>query len=75
MEYASRRARRFPPFPLVVSARVFADRVRERFGVAVTPGSFFGYDLHLRVGLGLAPALFEEALDRLVSALDAGAGA
>jgi aspartate/methionine/tyrosine aminotransferase len=67
----------FPPFPLVVSARVFADRLRERFGVAVTPGSFFGYDLHLhlRIGLGLAPALFEEALDRLVCALDAGAGA
>ncbi len=65
----------FPPFPLVVSARVFADRLRERFGVAVTPGSFFGYDSHLRVGLGLAPALFDEALDRLVCALDAGAGA
>jgi aspartate/methionine/tyrosine aminotransferase len=65
----------FPPLPLVISARVFADRLRERFGVAVTPGSFFGYDRHLRVGLGLAPALFEEALDRLVCALDAGAGA
>ena len=62
----------FPAFPLLVSARVFADRLRERFGVAVTPGSFFGSDRHLRVGLGLAPALFGEALDRLVYALDAG---
>ena len=65
----------FPAFPLTVSARVFADRLRERFGVAVTPGSFFGFDRHLRVGLGLAPALFGEALDRLVCALDAGVGA
>jgi len=65
----------FPAFPLPLSACAFADRLRERFGVAVTPGSFFGFDRHLRVGLGLAPALFGEALDRLVYALDAGVGA
>jgi aspartate/methionine/tyrosine aminotransferase len=65
----------FPPFPLRVPCRVFADRLREQFGVAVTPGSFFGFDRHLRVGLGLAPALFEEALDRLARAIDIGIGA
>jgi aspartate/methionine/tyrosine aminotransferase len=65
----------FPDFPLTVSARVFADRLRERFDVAVTPGSFFGFDRHLRIGLGLAPALFGEAIDRLIWALDTGAGA
>jgi aspartate/methionine/tyrosine aminotransferase len=65
----------FPPLPMPVPARVFADRLRERFGVAVTPGSFFGFDRHLRVGLGLAPALFEEALARLGRAIDAGIGA
>jgi aspartate/methionine/tyrosine aminotransferase len=54
---------------------VFADRLREQFGVAVTPGAFFGFDRHLRVGLGLAPALFEEALDRLARAIDIGIGA
>jgi len=64
----------FPAFPLPVSARVFTDRLRERFGVAVTPGSFFGFDRHLRVGLGLAPELFGEALDRLADALEAEAG-
>ena len=64
----------FPAFPLSVSTRVFADRLRERFNVAVTPGSFFGFDRHLRVGLGLAPELFAEALDRLAHALEAEAG-
>jgi aspartate/methionine/tyrosine aminotransferase len=63
----------FPAFPLPVSAALFADRLRERFGVAVTPGSFFGFDRHLRVGLGLAPDLFGEALDRLADALEAEA--
>lgn len=59
-------------FPCVTrrgSARAFADRLRERFGVAVTPGTFFGHDHHVRVGLGLDPELFEEALRRLVWAL------
>ncbi len=64
----------FPAFPIQVSARVFAHRLRERFGVAVTPGSFFGFDRHLRVGLGLVPELFGEALDRLADALEAEAG-
>jgi aspartate/methionine/tyrosine aminotransferase len=63
----------FPSFPLPVPARVFADRLRKRFAVAVTPGSFFGFDRHLRVGLGLPPILFREALDRLTEALDAEA--
>ena len=59
----------FPRFPFRVSARVFAERLRHRFGVAVTPGSFFGHDSHLRVGLGLASELFAEAVDRLGDAL------
>ncbi len=64
----------FPAFPLSGSAGEFADRLRERFDVAVTPGSFFGFDSHLRVGLGLAPQFFAEALDRLAEALEAEDG-
>ena len=64
----------FPAFPLSVPALVFADRLREHFGVAVTPGSFFGFERHLRVGLGLAPALFAEALDLIRYALETGVG-
>ena len=63
----------FPPFPLRVPSRVFADQLRERCAVAVTPGSFFGFDRHLRLGLGLAPSLFEEALERLAGEVDSGA--
>ena len=65
----------FPHFPLRVSARIFVERLRDRFGVAVTPGSFFGSDRHLRLGLGLAPRLFREALERLAEALDGEVGA
>jgi hypothetical protein len=41
--------------------------------VAVTPGSFFGFDRHLRLGLSLAPSIFEEALERLAGEVDSGA--
>ena len=75
MEHASRRARRLPGLP----ARGLCPRVRRPTARTVRcgrhPGIVLRFDRHLRVGLGLAPALFEEALDRLARALDAGAGA
>lgn len=43
----------------------------ERFETAVVPGRYFGMRDHLRIGLGVDPAAFREALERLGRALHA----
>ncbi|MGE5564237.1 MAG: pyridoxal phosphate-dependent aminotransferase [Bacillota bacterium] len=45
--------------------------LRERYDAAVVPGRWFEMREHFRVGFGLPTADFEQALDRLGSALDA----
>ena len=44
--------------------------LRERYDTAVVPGRWFEMPDHFRVGFGLPTSDFEEALDRLGSALD-----
>jgi aspartate/methionine/tyrosine aminotransferase len=58
-------------FPWLPAAATHAatERLRRDHGVAVVPGALFGVDGHARIGLGLAPHLFAEALQRLDSAL------
>lgn len=45
-------------------------RLRERYDSAVVPGRWFEMPEHFRVGFGLPPSEFEEALSRLEAALD-----
>lgn len=42
----------------------------ERYETAVVPGGFFGMPAHVRIGLGVDPAIFAQGLDRLARALD-----
>lgn len=45
-------------------------QLREHYDCAVVPGHWFEMSDHFRVGFGLAPAEFDEALHRLGGALD-----
>jgi hypothetical protein len=49
----------------------FAELAAERFGVAVTPGRFFGDPSGFRVGIGAEHHRFAEALEVLEAALEA----
>lgn len=64
----------FPGLPLPCPSREFADRLRIARRVSVTPGTFFGHDGHLRIGLGLDTASFDDALGRLLEAVADPAG-
>jgi aspartate/methionine/tyrosine aminotransferase len=46
------------------------EHLRERYDAAVVPGRWFEMPDHFRVGFGLGTSDFEEALERLGSALD-----
>ena len=48
-----------------------AERLRADHGVLVVPGSHFGLDRHLRIGIGGEPAPLRTGLERLGQALDA----
>jgi hypothetical protein len=48
----------------------FANRLHDRTGVLVTPGSFFDLDDHLRISWGEPPEKLEEGLATLGRALD-----
>jgi aspartate/methionine/tyrosine aminotransferase len=44
--------------------------LRERYDTAVVPGRWFEMPDHFRVGFGVAPDHFSEALKRVAAALD-----
>ncbi|MCU1490300.1 MAG: hypothetical protein JWM85_1705 [Acidimicrobiaceae bacterium] len=58
----------FPALDLGRSSVEFAELAHQA-GVSVMPGSFFGHEGHLRVGLGLRPQVFSGALATLDSLL------
>jgi aspartate/methionine/tyrosine aminotransferase len=58
----------FPRLPELATTAA-AQRLRREHCVAVVPGALFGVEGHVRIGLGLAPRLFSEALRRLDAAL------
>lgn len=62
----------FPRLPLPCPSLEFAARLRRRRGVLVAPGAFFGQDMHLRLGLGLARRLFRRAVDEVHEAVTSG---
>lgn len=61
----------FPRMVGVEDTMGLVRRVRERHGVQLTPGEFFGAPGHLRIGFGVDPALVTEALAALSSELPA----
>jgi aspartate/methionine/tyrosine aminotransferase len=62
------------PFLPEAATTRFAERLRTTYAVSLVPGSLLGVDGHVRIGLGLAPHLFAEALERLDAALRSPAG-
>lgn len=48
-----------------------ADRLAEEQSVMLAPGSAFGYENHLRLGIGQRPEIFAEGLRRAALVLDA----
>lgn len=57
-----------------VATAAAAERLRREHGVALVPGELLGVPGHVRLGLGLAPGLFAEALGRLDAAIRSPAG-
>lgn len=51
-------------YRLDIPARDFADRLAAEYSVMLAPGTAFGYEHHLRLGLGQDPAIFAEGLAR-----------
>lgn len=62
------------PFLPEAATTRFAERLRRRHAVSLVPGALLGVAGHVRIGLGLAPHRFAEALDRLAAALRSPAG-
>lgn len=52
------------PYRLDLPSRELSDRLAAEYGVMLAPGSAFGYEYHLRLGLGQDPAVFAEGLAR-----------
>ena len=49
-------------YHLDVPSRGLADRLAAEASVMLAPGSAFGFERHLRIGLGAEPAQFTEGL-------------
>jgi aspartate/methionine/tyrosine aminotransferase len=62
------------PFLPELATTAAAEQLRLTHGVSLVPGELLGLDGYVRIGLGLAPPLFAEALDRLAAALRSPAG-
>lgn len=59
----------FPRLTSGEDARALADRLLEEHGTAVVPGRFFGAPAHVRIALGVNPAVVERGLAALSTAL------
>nr|MDQ3045538.1 aminotransferase class I/II-fold pyridoxal phosphate-dependent enzyme [Chloroflexota bacterium] len=51
-------------FDLPIDSLALANRLAEEYSVMLAPGSAFGYESHLRLGLGQDPEIFAEGLRR-----------
>lgn len=49
-------------YDLPMDSLTLADRLAFDYSVMLAPGSAFGYEKHLRLGIGQSPAVFEEGL-------------
>jgi aspartate/methionine/tyrosine aminotransferase len=51
-------------YDLPILSLELADRLATEWSVMLAPGSAFGYEYHLRLGIGQRPDIFKEGLDR-----------
>jgi aspartate/methionine/tyrosine aminotransferase len=51
-------------YDLDIPSMDLANRLAEEYSVMLAPGSAFGYEHHLRVGVGQAPEVFRQGLER-----------
>jgi aspartate/methionine/tyrosine aminotransferase len=56
-------------YELEVPSLELANRLAEEYSVMLAPGSAFGYEGHLRIGIGSTPAIFSEGLRQTESCL------
>lgn len=49
-------------YDLPIDSLTLADRLAEEYSVMLAPGSAFGYEHHLRLGIGQQPEIFKEGL-------------
>jgi aspartate/methionine/tyrosine aminotransferase len=56
-------------YNLDIPSRILADRLAERYGVMLAPGSAFDIEHHLRIGIGQEPSVLAEGLRRTAACL------
>jgi aspartate/methionine/tyrosine aminotransferase len=57
-------------YTLDIPSEELADRLAEKYGVMLAPGSAFGIEHHLRIGIGQEPKTFAEGLRRTAECLE-----
>jgi len=57
-------------YDLAIASLELADRLATEYSVMLAPGSAFGYEHHLRLGIGQRPDIFEEGLARAGTCLE-----
>lgn len=62
---------KYDPAVIDVPSLALADRLADEQSVMLAPGSAFGYEHHLRLGIGQRPDIFAEGLRRTGLVLDA----
>jgi aspartate/methionine/tyrosine aminotransferase len=56
-------------YELDIDSMALADRLAAEYSVMLAPGSAFGYEHHLRIGIGQDPRVFSEGLARAAACL------
>ena len=56
-------------YNLDIPSLTLADRLADEYSVMLAPGSAFGFEHHLRIGIGQDPAVFTEGLTRTSACL------
>jgi aspartate/methionine/tyrosine aminotransferase len=56
-------------YNLALPSRELADRLASEYSVMLAPGSAFGFEYHLRLGIGQEPGIFAEGLARTAACL------
>jgi aspartate/methionine/tyrosine aminotransferase len=58
-------------YDLPIDSLELADKLADEHSVMLAPGSAFGYEHHLRLGIGQRPDIFAEGLSRTAACLEA----
>jgi len=58
-------------YQLDLPSRVLADKLATDYSVMLAPGSAFGYESHLRIGIGQHPTIFQAGLTAAQACFDA----